>query len=182
MDRILAFLLILLLSPLLIVLLFMTFIVFKCNPIFCQERTVDGTSIFKFYKIRSMRKNAPNIPTAEFNEAEKYINRWGSFLRTYSLDELLNLVSIIAGDMKFIGPRPIMTCEIQLIELRFRSGIIELPGLTGLAQVNGRDAITLTRKVACERYYSRRKNSITLRIHILFKTIIIVIKKSGIVH
>lgn len=182
MDRILAFLLIVILSPILLILLLITFLDFKCNPIFEQLRTGFGSKEFKFYKIRSMRKLAPNIPTGEFKDSHKYITRWGKFLRIYSLDELLNLVCIVKGDMKFIGPRPIMVTELQLISLRLKNGIDCKPGITGLAQINGRDLITIDRKVACERYYNRRKSSVLLRIYIVYKTVQIVFSKSGISH
>ena len=182
MDRILAFLLIVIISPILLILIGITFLDLKCNPIFIQTRTVCGTKEFKFYKIRSMRKLAPNVPTSEFHESHRYITRWGKFLRIYSLDELLNLICIIRGDMKFIGPRPIMISELGLISKRFKNGIDGKAGITGLAQINGRDIITVDRKVACERYYNYRESSIGLRIYILYRTILIVIRKSGITH
>jgi O-antigen biosynthesis protein WbqP len=94
----------------------------------------------------------------------------------------MNLVSIIKGDMKFIGPRPIMDIENELIDLRRRNGISGLAGITGLAQINGRDEITMQRKVACERYYKRHHPSMSLRMMILLRTFIIVIRKSGISH
>ncbi|MFM2230267.1 MAG: hypothetical protein RL607_1525 [Bacteroidota bacterium] len=181
MDRIIAFLIICLLSPILFVLLVVTTIVFRCNPIFTQKRTVNGKSEFKFYKIRSMSKNAPIIPTNEFKDANVYINRWGRFLRRSSLDELLNLWNIVRGEMKFIGPRPIMICEVLLIEYRQRAGITDYPGITGLAQINGRDSIRLARKVACEKYYNRNK-SVRLYFYILYRTAMIVYNKSGIIH
>lgn len=182
MDRILALLLIVLFSPILLILLFITFLDLQCNPIFVQTRTVSGRKEFKFYKIRSMRKLAPNIPTGEFRDSHKYITRWGKFLRIYSLDELLNLISIVRGDMNFIGPRPIMITELQLISLRVKNGIDCKPGITGLAQINGRDLISIDRKVTCERYYNRKKSSVNLRIYIIYKTVLIVFNKSGILH
>jgi lipopolysaccharide/colanic/teichoic acid biosynthesis glycosyltransferase len=182
MDRILAFLLIIIVSPILLILLMITFLAFKCNPIFVQTRTVNGKSEFKFYKIRSMSKLAPNVPTDQFIGADKYISFWGRFLRIYSLDELLNLICIIKGDMNFIGPRPIMSCEAPLLSLRVENGINGKAGITGLAQINGRDLITIKRKLACERYYHRNRGSIKLRIYILCKTILVVIRKTGITH
>ena len=129
-----------------------------------------------------MSKSAPNVPTGEFTNAKLHITRWGRFLRMYSLDELLNLICIINGDMKFIGPRPIMPVESDLLALRLKNGIKSKPGITGLAQVSGRDLITLTRKVACERYYDQRKSDTKLRIYIIYVTFLIVIKKTGITH
>jgi O-antigen biosynthesis protein WbqP len=182
MDRILAFILIIIISPLLIVLICITAFNLKCNPIFSQKRTVSGRKEFIFYKIRSMYKFAPNVPTGEFKNTDLHIGPWGRFLRIYSLDELLNLICIVKGDMKFIGPRPIMICETELVLLRSKSGIDCKPGITGLAQISGRDLITVSRKIACERYYNRRKASLSLRFFIIYKTALIVVKKTGITH
>lgn len=181
-DRLLALLLLIILSPFIILLLLITWLNFKCNPIFMQKRTVNGSREFNFYKIRSMRKFAPNVPTGELTDVERYVTKWGRFLRTYSMDELLNLISILNGDMKFIGPRPIMLSEFTLIKLRDKNKIDCLPGITGLAQINGRDHITMNRKIACEKYYNLRKSSIKLRVYILYKTVQIVINKTGISH
>jgi len=181
-DRFIAMFLMGMLLPLLMLLLLITFLVEKCNPVFIQMRTVSGKEHFIFYKIRSMSKNAPNVPTGEFSEATKYINRWGKFIRMYSLDELLNLWCIIRGDMNFIGPRPIMINEDELIYMRSRHGVVCKAGITGLAQINGRDKISISKKVACERYYSRHKKSIKLKIYIIYRTIVIVLTKVGITH
>lgn len=181
-DRSLAFLLLIILSPLILILLVVTFLDMKCNPVFIQRRTVSGNTEFKFYKIRSMRKKAPNVPTSDFKNVELYITRWGRLLRLYSLDELLNLICIVNGDMKFIGPRPIMICESDLLSLRSKNRIDCMAGITGLAQINGRDLISITRKVACEKYYNRKKSSLNLRIFIIYKTVLIVINKTGITH
>jgi len=181
-DRFLALLLILILSPLILLLLLITAFHFKCNPIYSQSRTTNGDRVFMFYKIRSMKLNSPHVPTGMLTNTENYISPWGDFLRKSSLDELLNMICVMKGDMNFIGPRPIMIEEIGLSELRKRNGVNCNPGITGLAQINGRDLIQITRKVACERYYNRNKNSIKLRTYIFYKTIIAVIKKSGITH
>jgi len=181
-DRLLALLLLIILSSFILLLLLITWLNLKCNPIFIQRRTVNGGREFNFYKIRSMRKFAPNVPTGEFTNVELYVTKWGKFLRMYSFDELLNLISILNGDMKFIGPRPIMLSEFALITLRYKNKIDCMPGVTGLAQINGRDLITVNRKIACEKYYNLRKSSIKLRLYILYKTFQIVINKTGISH
>ena len=182
MDRIIAFVLIIIISPILLILICITLFDLKCNPIFIQKRTVSGQGDFNFYKIRSMYKTAPHVPTGEFSDVHKHTSRWGRFIRLYSLDELLNLVCIVFGYMKFIGPRPIMICETELVLLRLKNGINDKPGITGLAQINGRDNIRIGRKVACEKYYNRRKASLKLRLFIIYKTVLIVIKKTGITH
>ncbi len=178
----LAFLGLIILSPIILVVLLITTIDLKYYPVFVQIRTIDGNKCFNFIKIRTMKKNSPNVPTSDFVDPGIYITKWGSFLRRNSIDEILNLVCILKGDMSFIGPRPIMFNEFDLIDLRTRSGITGKGGITGLAQVNGRDHIDLTRKVACERYYQRNCKSILLNVHILLKTLLIVLKKTDISH
>jgi lipopolysaccharide/colanic/teichoic acid biosynthesis glycosyltransferase len=182
MDRLVAFFLLVCLAPFVLILLIITFIDLRCNPIFVQKRTISGITEFNFYKIRSMRKDAPEVPTGELLSPQKHITYWGKFLRSNSLDELLNLICIIKGDMKFLGPRPIMPCEHKLIHFRLYHNIQSKPGITGLAQINGRDLISINRKVACEKIYEKRKHSMVLRLYILLKTLEIVIKKSGISH
>jgi O-antigen biosynthesis protein WbqP len=182
MDRLIACFVLVCLTPLILLLLLITMFDLKYSPVFVQKRTVDGGKIFNFYKIRSMHKGAPVIPTPEFNEPHLYISRWGKFLRSNSLDELLNLICIIEGNMNFIGPRPIMMTELELLNLRKQYKITGKPGITGLAQINGRDIITVTRKVACERIYEQRKSSLKFRTNIFLMTIVIVLKKSGIAH
>ena len=181
-DRILALIILSLLSPFVLILLTLTYFVFRCNPVFTQQRTVSGKRIFTFIKIRSMLKSAPNVPTGDFKNAHSYITPWGRFLRTSSLDELLNLICILKGDMKFIGPRPIMLSETELLNSRIKSNINDIPGITGLAQINGRDNITQSRKVACERYYRRNAKSIKLNVFIVIQTFVVVLSKRGISH
>ncbi len=110
-----------------------------------------------------------------------YMTKWTKFMRLYSLDELLNVVNIIRGDMKFIGPRPIMPNEIDLINLRCKNNIRSKAGITGLAQINGRDFVTLTKKVACERYFQSNK-SIGLEFYIILRTVWLVLGKAGVSH
>ncbi len=181
MNKILAFLLIVFISPILLVILIITTFNLRCNPVFKQNRTVNGSSIFIFYKFRSMKKFAPDIPTDLLINPNKYTTKWTRFLRSYSIDELLNLINILKGDMNFIGPRPIMPDETDLTSLRKTNGIEGKSGITGLAQINGRDFVTITKKVACERYYQRNQ-SLRLRIWIIWRTFWLVIKKVGVSH
>jgi O-antigen biosynthesis protein WbqP len=182
MDRLIATVIFICLLPVILVLLIITALDLKCSPIFVQKRTVSGELEFDFYKIRSMVKIAPVVPTSDLIGAKLYITRWGNFLRMYSLDELLNLICIIKGDMKFLGPRPIMLCENELINMRSKNKVSGKAGITGLAQVNGRDLISMTKKVACERYFKHRRSSVRLRLYIVFKTLVIVIRRSNIIH
>jgi O-antigen biosynthesis protein WbqP len=168
-------------SPIILIILLITFFDLKANPIFVQDRVIDGSRIFKFYKIRTMKKSAPQVATNLIESPHLFITKWGKFLRTTSIDEVLNLISIVKGDMNFIGPRPIMVNEIELIEYRKRNGISSKGGVTGLAQIEGRDYILVTRKIAAERYYESKKNFL-LDVSIILKTIYIVLKRSGISH
>ena len=101
------------------------------------------------YKFRTMHVNAPVINSNEFNEADKYITKFGKHLRKYSLDELPQIINIILGDMSLVGPRPRwIRNQYELIEKREVFGILKIkPGLTGLAQVNGRDNLSIDEKV-----------------------------------
>jgi O-antigen biosynthesis protein WbqP len=181
MDRLIAAVILFCISPIILIILIITMLDLHCNPIFVQKRTVDGETDFDFYKIRSMVKYAPVVPTAQFIEPKLYITKWGRFLRTSSIDELLNLVCIVKGDMKFIGPRPIMLNEKELILLRKKNKIHGKAGITGLAQINGRDLISIAKKVACERYYCHH-NSVLLRYYVVLKTVQIVLKRTNITH
>jgi O-antigen biosynthesis protein WbqP len=143
---------------------------------------VNGDHVFNVYKIRSMKKFAPVVPTNELNDAEEFIDGWGKFLRLNSIDEILNLISVVTGDMNFIGPRPIMIEEYELLKLRASRGITGPAGITGLAQINGRDNIRQSRKVACECYYQCHRHSFKLNIFIIAKTVNVVLMKTGISH
>lgn len=153
----------------------------KCNPIFKQTRTVNGDSIFIFYKFRSMKKYAPDVPTNNLKNPIQYTTKWSRLLRSYSVDELLNLINILKGEMNFVGPRPIMLEETELIDLRKRNSVNGKAGITGLAQINGRDFVTSTKKVACERFYERNK-SVRLQSWIIWRTFWLVIRKVGVSH
>jgi O-antigen biosynthesis protein WbqP len=180
-TRLIAFLILLLLSPILIIILIITAIDLQANPIFIQTRVIAGPGTFSFYKIRSMRKIAPSLPTNLIRNPKNFITSWGRFLRTTSIDEIMNLISIVKGDMNFIGPRPIMVVETDLIELRKKCRIVSKGGITGLAQIKGRDFISPTRKIAAERYYQANK-SFSLDSYILLQTLIIVMRRNGVAH
>lgn len=181
LDRILGGLILLMLSPFLIIILLVSWIDTGAFPIFIQIRTVNGSSNFKCYKVRSMHHSAPILPTNQFNNPDEYISIWGSFIRRYSLDELLNFVSIFNGDMTIIGPRPVITNEIELISIRNKHGIKNKGGLTGLAQIKGRDNITLENKIKYEKFY-QINNNWKLRTYIIYKTVILIIKSEGVSH
>ena len=136
---------------------------------------------FKFVKFRSMHKNAPHLSTNDFHDSDKYITKIGSIIRKTSIDEMLNLINILKGDMNFIGPRPIIPQEIELQTLRREMRVYAKPGLTGLAQVNGRDNISIKEKVLYDKYFQIHK-SLKLRTYIILKTLYIVSFGKDVVH
>lgn len=151
--------------------------------LFKQKKYGKNKRVFIMYKFRSMSINAPKeAPTCQFEHPEQYITKFGKFLRKTSLDELPQLINILKGDMSIIGPRPAMIHNEEiLIMLRDINGANYIrPGLSGLAQVNGRDSITILSKANYDGIYYE-KRSLFLDIKIFFKTIIKVLKKSDIV-
>lgn len=154
--------LLVLLVPLLLILL-CTYIDDPGRPIFTQYRVGRDGVPFKIYKIRTMKNTAPgNLSAAEFRDASKYITRLGGFLRRYSLDELPQLLNVIKGDMSLVGPRPLIREESNIHRLRKQYGIYQVrPGVTGLAQINGRNNISTLEKVRWDIEYLRRYGFLT---------------------
>lgn len=170
------------LSPLYFVIVVIIFLEDGLPVHFKQKRIGIDNSSFMLYKFRSMRKETPNVATHLLKDPEKYLLRSGAVLRKLSLDELPNLINIIKGEMVFVGPRPALYNQEDLIELRIIAGVHKLkPGLTGWAQINGRDEIPIEIKVALEKEYLERK-SIWFDIYILFKTATAVIAGKGVSH
>ena len=133
-------------------------------------------------KFRSMHIDAPVVATHLLNEAGAYVTPLGSFMRKTSLDELPQLWSILVGDMSLVGPRPALYNQHDLVELRTRLGVHKLlPGLTGWAQINGRDELPISAKVALDLEYMRRR-SLCFDCLILWRTAIKVIRRDGVSH
>lgn len=150
--------------------------------IYWSDRVGKNCVIFKMPKFRTMQKNTPIVATHLLNEPESYLISMGGWLRRYSLDELPQLVSILKGDMSFVGPRPALYNQNDLITLRNNSGLSKLtPGITGWAQVNGRDEISIPDKVALDLEYMQRQ-SFWLDIKILWMTFLKVLKRDGVSH
>lgn len=124
----------------------------KGPVIFQQKRVGKGKTYFNIYKFRTMRTDTPSeVPTNDLHGANNYITRLGGFLRKTSLDELPQLLNILKGEMSFIGPRPALWNQYELIELRDKHGANDvLPGLSGWAQVNGRDLLSLEEEKKAE--------------------------------
>jgi O-antigen biosynthesis protein WbqP len=138
--------------------------------------------IFRMPKFRSMRIDTPEVATHLLARPESYLTPVGGFLRKSSLDELPQLWSIIKGDMSFVGPRPALFNQQDLIALRTAEGVDALvPGLTGWAQVNGRDDLPIPAKVALDAYYLRHR-SLWLDARILWRTFRHVLRSEGVSH
>ncbi len=167
--------------PFLIVLLAVRFT--SPGPVlYWSDRVGRGNIIFKMPKFRTMRINTPAVATHLLANPEQYLTPIGSFLRKSSLDELPQLWSIIKGDMSFVGPRPALFNQHDLIELRTQHGVDKLmPGLTGWAQINGRDELPIPDKVKLDVEYMH-KQSFIFDMRILFLTFIKVLRRDGIQH
>ena len=140
--------------------------------LFKQQRIGKGGIIFTMYKFRTMKNDTPSeVATELLKNPEMYNTRFGSFLRKYSIDEFPQLLNIIKGDMKFIGPRPIILNQLDWNDMRIKLGTINSdPGITGWAQVNGRDKISNKEKAEMELFYEENK-SLYLDLKILTLTI-----------
>lgn len=163
--------LILLLIPM-AVLLLCVYIDDPGKVIFAQARIGRDAKPFHIYKIRTMVASAPgNLSAEEFRDARKFVTRMGRFLRKSSLDELPQLINVLKGDMSIIGPRPLIAEESDIHKLRLRYGIYQTrPGITGLAQINGRNNISVREKVYWEVKYLE-KFSLKQDMKILFGTL-----------
>lgn len=148
----------------------------KGPAIYWSLRVGKDNILFNMPKFRSMKITTPEIPTYELSNPEIYVTSFGKFLRKYSLDEIPQLISIISGHMSIVGPRPALHNEKFLINERFKLGIQKLkPGLTGWAQINGRDNIDISKKLSLDFEYLEKK-SIYFDIHIILKTFIKVLR------
>lgn len=153
----------------------------KESIFFIQERVGKGGNIIKITKFRSMKSIAPhNCPTKDFADAKQYITRWGKFLRDTSLDELPQLFQVLTAKMSLIGPRPLIPEEENVHKMREEAGIYQLrPGITGWAQVNGRDHVEDSDKVKLDLEYLENLG-FKIDFKIFFLTIKKVLKKADI--
>ena len=150
--------------------------------LYWSDRVGRHNRLFKMPKFRSMRVGTPAVATHLLADPAAYLTPIGSFLRKSSLDELPQLWSILTGDMSFVGPRPALFNQHDLIELRTRFGVQELvPGLTGWAQVNGRDELPIPDKVRLDVAYLHQQ-SLWLDMRILWLTFVKVIRRDGVAH
>lgn len=150
--------------------------------LYWSDRVGKSNTVFKMPKFRSMRVGTPAVATHLLRDPNAYLTPIGSFLRKSSLDELPQLWSILVGDMSFVGPRPALFNQDDLIALRTERGVHELlPGLTGWAQVNGRDELPIPQKVALDAEYLQRR-SLLFDLKVLWLTAVQVLRRDGVSH
>ena len=150
--------------------------------LYWSDRVGRGNQIFKMPKFRSMRIDTPAVATHLLENPERWLTSIGSFLRKSSLDELPQLWSILKGDMSFVGPRPALFNQADLIGMRTKEGVHDLvPGLTGWAQVSGRDELPIPQKVALDVDYLQRR-SFLFDLKILWLTALKVLSRDGVSH
>jgi O-antigen biosynthesis protein WbqP len=170
-----------LVAPLLLVAL-LVLLTSRGPALYWSDRIGRKNITFKMPKVRTMQVGTPTVATHLLNNPDAHLTPVGSFLRKSSLDELPQLWSILKGDMSFVGPRPALFNQTDLIALRTQHGVHEmLPGLTGWAQVNGRDELPIPAKVALDVEYLERQ-SLWFDIQIIFLTAMRVIRRDGVSH
>ncbi len=180
LDFVISLVLLILLSPLLCVISLMILADDGGPVVFSQERVGRDEKLFRIYKFRTMKKNTRRSSTAGLTEAEEQITKSGRLLRKTSLDELLQLVNVLNGSMSLVGPRPLIPEEEDIHALRRKYQVYSVrPGITGYAQVNGRDNLSAEEKALFDKEYID-KQSILFDIKILIRTVLVVLRREDI--
>ena len=181
-NRLFALIIFIILIPVFVAVTLAIFIEDGFPILFTQKRVGINYTFFKIYKFRSMKKNTPNVATHLLTNPDQYLLKIGKFIRKTSLDELPNLINIIKGEMVFVGPRPALYNQDDLMDFRVATGVSKLkPGITGWAQINGRDEISIAQKVQLEQEYLYKK-SFLFDIEIIIKTFTNVLFSKGVSH
>ena len=182
LNRLFALAVLIIMSPIFLAVAFIIFLEDGSPIFFIQKRVGVNYTFFNIYKFRSMKKNTPNVATHLLENPESYLLKIGGVLRKLSLDELPNLINIIKGEMVFVGPRPALYNQDDLMALRVAAGVDKLkPGITGWAQINGRDEISIEDKVTLEKEYLERR-SVWFDLVIVVKTFTNVLFSKGVAH
>ena len=181
-DLLLGVVFFLLLSPLILLVAIAVSLSSKGPSLYFSDRVGKNNKIFKMPKFRSMLVGTPAVATHLLDNPDSYLSPIGGFLRRSSLDELPQLFSVLKGDMSFVGPRPALFNQDDLISLRTEKGVDKLlPGITGWAQVNGRDELSIPDKVALDVEYLNRQ-SFWFDVKILWMTFLKVFKRDNVSH
>lgn len=180
-DFFTSLLLLFILAPILLILM-LTIKLTSNGPIFFTQRRIGrNNKEFILFKFRTMKIDTPNVATHLLEKPEQYITLPGKILRKSSLDELPQLINILKGDMTYVGPRPALYNQYDLIHLRTKAEVHRLlPGVTGWAQINGRDAISIKEKVKYDRYYLQNKST-KFDLKIVFLTVLKVLRADGVI-
>jgi O-antigen biosynthesis protein WbqP len=182
LNRFFAFIFLIFLFPIFLIIALAIFMEDGLPFFFTQKRVGINYTFFNIYKFRSMKKNTPNIATHLLVNPDQYLLKIGKFIRKNSLDELPNLINIIKGEMVFVGPRPALYNQDDLMDFRVATGVSKLkPGITGWAQINGRDEISIAKKVQLEQEYLYKK-TILFDVEIIIKTFTNVLFSKGVSH
>ena len=181
-DVIVAIALLAIISMPMLVIALMVKLTSKGSVLHWSDRIGRGNAIFKMPKFRTMMIDTPAVATHLLKNPDKYLTPVGSIMRRFSLDEFPQLWSVLKGDMSFVGPRPALYNQDDLIELRTKKGVHKLvPGITGWAQVNGRDELPIPVKVEYDEFYLKNR-SFWFDMKILWLTFIKVVKREGVTH
>jgi O-antigen biosynthesis protein WbqP len=181
-NKFISLILILFLTPLFILIAFAIFIEDGLPIFFRQKRIGNNNRFFEIYKFRSMKKYTPNVATHLLINPDIYLLKVGKLIRKTSIDELPNLFNVLKGEMVFVGPRPALYNQDDLVILRVLNGVDKLkPGITGWAQINGRDDISIEKKVQLEQEYLLKK-SFVFDAQIIIKTLTKVLFSKGVSH
>jgi O-antigen biosynthesis protein WbqP len=181
-DLVLATVALLLMAAPLLILAVLVRITSPGPILYWSDRVGKDNRIFRMPKFRSMRVGTPALATHLLEDPDRYLTPIGSFLRRSSLDELPQLWSVLTGDMSFVGPRPALFNQDDLVILRTENGVHQLvPGITGWAQINGRDELPIPAKVNLDVEYLHRR-SFWFDLHILWLTLVKVLHRDGVSH
>ena len=182
LNKIAALFLLFILSPIFLIVGLIIFIQDGLPVFFKQKRVGVNYSFFHIYKFRTMKKDTPNVATHLLTNPEQYLLKIGKFIRRTSLDELPNLINIVKGEIVFVGPRPALYSQDDLMEFRVATGVSKLkPGITGWAQINGRDDISIEKKVELEQEYLYKRSTL-IDFEIIIKTFTNVLFSKGVSH
>jgi len=181
-DLLAALGLILILTPLFLLVVMAVRLTSNGPVLFRTQRAGKGNKLFTMYKFRTMRTDTPQVATHLLREPDQFLTPIGKLLRRTSLDELPQLINVVGGEMSLVGPRPALFNQEDLIALRTAGGVHQLtPGVTGWAQVNGRDELPIPEKVKLDEWYLKNR-SFWLDLKIIGMTVFKVIRKEGVVH
>jgi len=181
-DLLVALGLILIVAPLFLLVVLVVRLTSVGPVLFRTQRVGKGNRLFTMYKFRTMRIDTPQVATHLLKEPDQFLTPIGKLLRRTSLDELPQLVNVLRGEMSLVGPRPALFNQDDLIALRTAGGVHQLiPGVTGWAQVNGRDELPIPEKVKLDEWYLKNR-SLWLDLKIIGMTVFKVIRKEGVAH